>query len=125
MTGADPPAREVVTSSPRPLDGTAAWPASDDLYSRGEAGEVLLRSLLRAQLGVTASVLVPAVIVIGMYPLLAAAVPSVAAATVGPVPLSLVVLGGGLYPPLVALGGWYVRRAERVEARFAEPIADR
>lgn len=119
-----PPRRETVTASPR--DGTSrTWPASEDLYGGGEAAEVLLSSLLRAQLGVTLSALIPAVVVIGLYPLLAVVAPAVAAATLGPVPLALVVLGGGLYPPLVALGLWYVRRAERVEARFAELVADR
>ncbi len=86
---------------------------------------MLLSSLWRAQLGVTLSVLLPAVVVIGLYPLLAALLPAVAVAKIGPVPLALVVLGGGLYPPLVGLGLWYVRRAERVEARFAELVADR
>lgn len=123
MTAAD--RREVVTASPRPLGAARPWPGREDLHARGEAGEVLLRSLLRAQLGVTLSVLLPAVVVVGLYPLLAAALPVVARATLGPVPLALVVLGGALYPPLVALGFWYVRRAERLEARFAELVADR
>lgn len=118
------PRRETVTASPRDA-ASRTWPASEDLYARGEAAEVLLSSLLRAQLGVTLSAIIPAVVVIGIYPLLASVAPAVARATVGPVPLALVILGGGLYPPLVALGWWYVRRAERVEARFAELVADR
>ncbi len=123
--GRDPfPRRETVTASPRDA-ASRTWPASEDLYARGEAAEVLLSSLLRAQLGVTLSAIIPAVVVIGIYPLLASVAPAVARAAVGPVPLALVVLGGGLYPPLVALGWWYVRRAERVEARFAELVADR
>lgn len=123
MTAAE--GREVVTASPRLAGVARPWPAREDLYARGEAGEVLLRSLLRAQLGVALSVLLPAVVAVGLYPLLAAVFPGVSRATLGPVPLALVVLGGGLYPPLVALGFWYVRRAERVEARFAELVADR
>lgn len=124
-SGPLPPAREVITSGPRPAGDPRPWPAREDLYARGEAGEVLFASLWRAQLGVTLSVLLPAVMVIGLYPLLAALLPAVARATIGPVPLALVALGGGMYPPLVGLGFWYVRRAERVEARFAELVADR
>ncbi|HLH46395.1 MAG TPA: hypothetical protein VKV25_04485 [Acidimicrobiales bacterium] len=122
---ADPrPARQVVTAAPRRTGAGAAWPGRDDLYRRDEAAGLLLRSLLRAQLGVTMSVLVPAVVVIALYPLAAGAFPVVATWHVGPVPLTLLVLGGGVYPPLVGLGFWYVRRARRVEDRFTELLGE-
>ena len=35
-------------------------------------------------------------------------------------PLTLLILGGGIYPPLVLLGFWYVRRTERMEQRFVD-----
>jgi hypothetical protein len=120
-----PAAREVVTATPRRTGERRAWPASEDLYRRDEAAGVLLRSLLRAQLGVTISVLVPAVVVVGLYPVLASAFPVIATADIGAVPLTLVVLGGGLYPPMVLLGFWYVRRAAKVEQRFTELLDER
>jgi len=80
---------------------------------------------MRAQLGVTLGVLVPALAVVALYPLLCMLFPAVAAARMGEVPLSLVVLGGGIYPPLVLLGFWYVRRAARVERRFVDLLKDR
>jgi len=114
-----------VTAAARRPGSRRAWPASEDLYRHDEAAGVLLRSLLRAQLGVTLSVLVPAVVVVGLYPLVASVVPAVATLRVGPLPLALVVLGGGLYPPMVLLGFCYVRRAALVEERFAELLNER
>jgi hypothetical protein len=80
---------------------------------------------MHAQLGVTLGVLLPALAVVALYPLLCVLFPVVATATVGPLPLSMVILGGGIYPPLVVLGFWYVRRAERVEQRFVRLLEDR
>lgn len=86
---------------------------------------MLLGSLMRAQLAVTASILGPAILLLALYPLLAVLVPGLASDVVLGVPLTLVVLGGGIYPPLVLLGFWYVRRAERVEQRFSELLQER
>jgi hypothetical protein len=80
---------------------------------------------MRAQIGATISVLAPAAALVAVYPILAVLLPSIATATVGPVPLALVVLGGGIYPPLVGLGFWYVRKAQRIEQRFSELLRDR
>lgn len=96
--------------------------ASEDALRDDEYGRTLVASLMRAQLGATLGMLVPALVVLALYPLLATALPAVAAARPFGVPLALVVLGGGIYPPLVGLGFWYVRRAERVERRFAELV---
>jgi hypothetical protein len=39
-------------------------------------------------------------------------------------PLFLLILGLGVYPPLVLAGWWYVRRAEALERSFAELMAE-
>lgn len=80
---------------------------------------------MRAQIGTTISVLIPAMLIISLYPVLAAVFPAVADLHFGFVPLTLMVLGGGVYPPMVALGFWYVRRAERIEERFGDLLGDR
>jgi hypothetical protein len=80
---------------------------------------------MRAQLGVTVSILAPAAAIVALYPLLSVLFPIVASLNIGPLPLSLVVLGGDIYPPLVALGFWYVRKAQRVEQRFGDLFRDR
>jgi hypothetical protein len=120
----DVPRREVIRSGPRLAAGRPT-PDRSDLYGSGGYSRVLLSSLMRAQLGVTVSVLLPAIAVVALYPLLCVLVPSVATAQVGPIPVSLLVLGGGIYPPLVLLGLWYVRRARRVEQHFIELLQDR
>lgn len=119
------PRREAVRGAPRRPGRRGPLPGTSDLYERDEYAATLLSSLMRAQLGVTLGVLLPALAVVALYPLLCVLFPAVAAARVGPLPLSLVVLGGGIYPPLVLLGFWYVRRAERVEQRFVRLLEDR
>jgi hypothetical protein len=79
---------------------------------------------MRAQAGVSLAVLVPAISLLALYPLLAVLLPSLAAYEVHGLPLTLIILGGGIYPPLVLLGYWYVRRAERLEQRFVELLKE-
>jgi sorbitol-specific phosphotransferase system component IIBC len=74
---------------------------------------------------VTLSALLPAFTIVLAYPLLAVLSPGLGTAQVLGVPLSLVILGGAIYPPIVLLGLWYVRRTERVERRFVELFRDR
>ncbi|MDA8072660.1 MAG: hypothetical protein M0Z82_13925 [Actinomycetota bacterium] len=123
--GGDRPARQVVRAPERPSAARGPAPGTGDVLRQDEYGRVLLGSLMRAQLGVTASILGPAVVLLALYPLLAVLVPGLARDEVLGVPLTLVVLGGGIYPPLVLLGFWYVRRAEHVEQRFSELLQDR
>ena len=61
---------------------------------------------------------------LALYPLLTAIFPWLATAQVLGLPLTLLILGGGIYPPLVLLGYWYVRRAERLEQQFVELLKE-
>jgi hypothetical protein len=79
---------------------------------------------MRAQAGASLAVLLPAITLIALYPLLAVLIPRLASLQVEGLPLVLLVLGGGLYPPLVLLGYWYVRRSERLEQRFVELLKE-
>ncbi len=113
------PARVAVRAPTGPASGRPrSVPGPDDLYQRDHYGETLLRSLMRAQLGVTVGVLLPAAAVVATYPLLSVLLPRMSQVMVGPLPLSILVLGFGIYPPFVALAVVYVRRARRVEERF-------
>jgi hypothetical protein len=124
---AEPPApvRQAVRATPRSPGRRSPLPGTDDLYGRDEYASALLASLMKAQLSITLSVIVPAFAVVALYPLLCVLFPAVASARVGPVPLSLVVLGGGIYPPMVGLGFWYVGRARRAEERFVDLLRAR
>jgi len=116
--------REVIRFSDRPTSQRASSPASDDLFSEDDYGRVLLTSLIRAQLGATLSILIPAAALLLLYPSIAVLIPAVSRARIDGVPLTLLVLGGGIYPPLVLLGLWYVRKAERVERHFTSLLKD-
>jgi len=117
--------REVIRFSDRPTSRRSSSPASDDLFTEDDYGLVLLSSLIRAQLGATLSILIPAAALLSLYPLMAVLIPNLAHAQVAGIPLTLVVLGGGIYPPLVLLGFWYVDKAERVERRFVNLLQEK
>ena len=128
MTGpatSPPPPREVIRAPGRGSRVTTHSPAAGDLYHHDTYARTLLASLIRAQLGVTISVLLPAAAILVVYPLVAVLLPSLATAHVAGLPLTFLILGGGIYPPIVLLGFWYVRRTEKVERRFVELLEDR
>lgn len=119
------PPRQAVRAPRRERVGVRPGPDVDRLYEDDAYGRALLRSLMRAQLAVTLAVLTPAGLLIVSYPILASLFPAVASAHLGPLPLALAVLSGLIYPPIVLLGVWYVRRAERVDRRFADLVRRR
>ncbi len=86
-------------------------------------GEVYVQSLMRAQLRLASYVVVALVLTLGSLPLLFRLVPSADRHVLG-VPLSWFLLGFAVYPWLLVLAWWYVRRAERNEAAF-EDLVDR
>ncbi len=126
MTTTEPPRRrEVVRSAPRRTSHRSVSPIRDDLYEADAYGRELLTSLMRAQAGVSLAVLLPAISLLAIYPLLAVLIPRLDNFEVLGLPLTLLILGGGIYPPLVLLGYWYVRRAERLEQRFVELLKEK
>ena len=85
-------------------------------------GELLVRSLVRAQLGLGLRLAAVYLSLLGGLPLLFAVLPSTRDAQVLGLPLPWLLLGALVYPVL-ALGGWlYVRLAERHERDFAELV---
>ena len=123
-TDTEPPTRQLVRAPTRRRSGGMESPVRDDLYQSDAYGRELLSSLMRAQAGASLAVLLPAGALLALYPLLAVLLPWLARAQVFGLPLALVVLGGGIYPPLVLLGYWYVRRSERLEQRFVELLKE-
>ncbi len=124
--GADLPKRVTVRGG-RQAERSAASrsvPSAADLYVSGSYGETLLRSLMRAQLGVALGVLLPAAAVVVTFPILSVLFPSLIRMSFLTIPLTVLVLGFGIYPPLVVLALLYVRRAARVEERFVALLED-
>jgi putative solute:sodium symporter small subunit len=114
--------RRVAVRNPR---GRATQPAPGEraraeLAEQTEVGEVLLRSLTRAQLMLAVRIFA----VFGFFllglPALFATHPDLADFRVFGLPLPWLVLGGAVYPLLVLLALLYVRQAERNERDFVE-----
>lgn len=117
------PGRQVVQAPQSGLAGSRPLPDVSDLRAGDPYGDVLITGLIRAQLGLTLGVLALTVAIIGSLPIVATLLPGVDHASVAGLPVPLLVLGGGIYPVLVALGWGYVHLAERLERRFAELLS--
>jgi hypothetical protein len=98
-----------------------------DVQSDTPHGRLLVRSLTRAQLGLSLMCLALAVVVVASLPLLAALWPGARQITVAGLPLTLIVLGAGIFPVLMAIGWFYNHQASQLEARFIDLVdpADR
>jgi putative solute:sodium symporter small subunit len=78
---------------------------------------------MRAQLGLSLMCLALALAATVSFPLIAALVPAVSRVTVAGLPLTLIVLGFGFFPVLLAVGWFYNRQARQLEARFTDLVA--
>jgi hypothetical protein len=104
---------------PRP-----ARPLVTEIAEQTEVGDVVLRSLLSAQLRLALLVLMLFGSVLGGLPLLFVAAPHLSRLTLGGIPVQWLVVGLGVFPLLWAIARLYVHFAERNEGEFVE-LADR
>lgn len=119
----EPPLTRVrVTGPPRRRTTTASRAGDIDAGTR--LGGIYLGSLLREQLWLALRVLTVLVLTVGLLPLAFHLVPALAEVDIAGMPLGWLLLGVLVYPFLVALGWWYVRRAERNEQAFAELMTE-
>jgi hypothetical protein len=96
-----------------------------DIDEQTGLGEVYMRSLVRAQLRLSLSVLAAGALVLGGLPLLFLLVPATASVHLWRIPMPWLVLGVLVYP-VAALGShYYVRHAEQVEQDFSDLVARR
>jgi hypothetical protein len=119
------PGRRVTVTSPRTEAAHSARPMRrrrDELADQTAVGDVFIRSLIRAQLGLALRVLVVLVGLLGGLPLLFAAVPATGRAEVGGIALPWLLLGFAAFPLLLLLGVIYARHAERNERDFADLV---
>ena len=120
---AEQPKRVTVTSprtaAVRRPPGPSGLQALDE---QDVVGELLVRSLVRAQLGLALRVGLALAVALGGLPLLFAVAPGTRDVQVLGLPLPWLVLAGLVYPALVAAGWAYVRVAERNERDFAELV---
>jgi hypothetical protein len=120
--GAPAPGRQRVVWRPDHVPVQRDIPGLSDLSDDTSAGRLLVRSLVRAQLGLSLVCLTFALTVTASFPVIAAMVPAVARITVAGVPLTLIVLGFAFYPVFLAVGWFYNRQARQLEARFTSLV---
>jgi sulfite exporter TauE/SafE len=119
--GGAPPRKVVVWQhdQARPLHDVIGL---GDVQSDTPYGRLLLRSLTRAQLGLSLMCLSLALALIASLPVIMALLPSARRVMVFGLPLTLVILGAGIFPVLMAVGWFYNRQAKQLEARFIELV---
>ncbi|WP_426321558.1 hypothetical protein [Microbacterium sp. E-13] len=121
-----PPSRVRVTAphadsaaaSARPVPHIPAGAPTSDI-----AG-VYVRSLIRSQLRLGIVFAVGFAVATAVFVLAIAFVPQLDATFVAGVPLSWLLLGAGVYPLAITVGGLYLRAASRNEARYRSLTED-
>lgn len=84
-----------------------------------------MRTLIRTQLRLGASVAIGSLGLLALFPILLTIVPELDDIRLLGLPLPWLVLGVGVYPALVAVAWLYIRHAERVERDFLELMEHR
>ncbi|BBC38270.1 Integral membrane protein [Streptomyces graminofaciens] len=114
--------RVVVTGVPRRTRRTRRTPGHHrprtEIDEQTTLGHTYVRSLMRSQLRAALAVFAVLALLVGPLPLVFAAMPDGAG-------WEWAVLGFAVYPPLVLLARWYVRRAERNEQDLVRLVEDR
>lgn len=120
------PVARVRVTSPRTLGARSrsrrSHAAEIDALTR--LGEVYVQSLMRAQLRLAGYVVLLLAATVGLLPVVMRVLPVGRVHVLG-VPLPWLLLGVAVYPWLLTLAWWYVRRAERNEAAFVDLVERR
>ena len=116
MTSGERPQRERVVLAHR--RGARMVRTRVEVQEQTLVGDVLVRGLVRAQLGLALRLAAVVVCTVGAILLLNRVFPELAAVTVLGVRLNLLVLAVLLYPFLYGFGRLYVRLAEQAERDF-------
>lgn len=96
-----------------------------ELAERTAVGDAYLKSLMRTQLAYACGLLAAVSTIIFGLPMLMWAVPGFRRLRVLGIPFGWIVLGGLVYPVLIAAAALFVRRAERNEAEFVVLVTGR
>jgi hypothetical protein len=120
---APPPPRRVVVTGPRArtVRRRPGSPAHA-LDEQTVVGDLLVRSLVRAQLLLALRTAAAVAVVLGGLPLLFALLPATRDVVVLGLTLPWLCLAVLVYPALVLVGWWHVRLAERNEQDFVELV---
>jgi putative solute:sodium symporter small subunit len=78
----------------------------------------MVRSLIRAQLGLSLVCLVFALAVTALFPMLCAVLPRLDHAELFGLPVTLIALGASIYPVILIIAFFYNHQANRLERKF-------
>lgn len=122
----DEPLPRVRITSPRTMAARSRARRSDaaEIDALTRLGEIYVQSLMRAQLRLAGYVVLLLAASVGLLPVAFLVLPVDRLHLFG-VPLPWLLLGVGVYPLLLALAWWYVRRAEQNEAAFVDLVERR
>lgn len=110
--------RVVVTGPPRRTRRLSRYRPRTEIDEQTTLGHTYVRSLMRSQLRAALTVFAVLVLLMGPLPLVFVSMGDSSR-------LEWIVLGFCVYPPLVLLARWYVRRADRNEKDFVRLVEDR
>ena len=116
--------RVRVTGPPRHTPVGRAASRLGDVHEQTALGDVYLRSLLRAQIGLAVRLLLLLAVTLGVLPLAFHLWPSLSDIRPLGIPLPWLLLGVLVHPFLLLLAWRYVRSAERNERVFADLVSD-
>ncbi|MDQ3504352.1 MAG: hypothetical protein M3446_01430 [Actinomycetota bacterium] len=94
-----------------------------ELEEQTQVGEVLIRGLVRAQLGLAVSLAGVVILLLGSLPIVFMLFPALSDLYVLGLRLPWLLLGVLAYPLLYAVGRLHVRQAERIEDDFSKAVA--
>ncbi|WP_415953265.1 hypothetical protein [Streptomyces sp. KLOTTS4A1] len=124
--GTDGPRRETVTGVPRQRRRPQAHAAArSEIDEQTTIGTTYVRSLMRSQLRAGLTALGLLALFVGTLPLLFMIPESVTGSGHAPSLLVWTSLGLGVYPVMLLIARWYVRRAERNERDFTGLVEGR
>lgn len=120
MTDREPPQRVRVTG---PRSGRSKpMSAASHINAQTELGELYMRALVRSQLRLALGTAALLGLTVGMLPLAFFFFRDLADTPILGIPVAWLLLGVGVYPVLLALGWFYLRRAEHNEAAFDDLV---
>jgi hypothetical protein len=122
----DEPVPRVRITSPRTRAARSRARRSNaaEIDALTRLGEIYVQSLMRAQLRLAGYVVLLLAATVGLLPVVFLVLPVDDVHLLG-VPLSWLLLGVAVYPLLLAIAWWYVRRAEKNEAAFVDLVDHR
>ncbi|MDQ6642793.1 MAG: hypothetical protein M3Y66_09905 [Actinomycetota bacterium] len=119
------PDRVRVTSTHTSAGRPGRRSVASEIDAQTQVGEIYVRSLIRTQLRLAIGVLLLLAASVGMLPLLFTLAPATRSVALLGIPLPWLLLGGVVYPFLICLAWFYVRRAERNERAFHDLVGPR